>query len=65
MRETAREDSNTQPAGQMVIHPTACMPVSTSTPLLTGSCSIETLVNYLAYLLWLDHTGIRTVNSQL
>ena len=52
-----------QPAGRMVIHPTT--PVSTSTPLLTGSCSIETLVSYLAYLLGLGHTGTREVNSQL
>ena len=49
---TAREDSNTG-------HTSNSMPVSTSTP-LRGSCSIQTLVNYLAYLLWLDHT---TVNS--
>ena len=50
-------------SGRMVIHPTA--PVSTSTPLLTGSCSIETLVSCLAYLLGLGHTGTHKVNSQL
>ena len=46
-------------------HTSNSIPVSTSTPLLTGSCSIETLVNYLAYLLWRYYAGTRAVNSQL
>ena len=45
------------------IHTCDSMPVTTTTP-LRGSCSIETLVSYLAYLLGLDHSRTRDPHAR-